>query len=349
MLNMMIDVMERGILPDWAIRYGIRKMCRERLKSLDHPSIDLLQKQLDTYIDALKNSPIAVHTADANRQHYELPPEFFLLTLGKNLKYSSTFWTEGCTSLDESEEVSLAITMSRAELQDGMKILELGCGWGSLTLSMARKFPNAQILALSNSTPQRLFIEKRAKEQGITNVQVLTRNIDEVVNLQEEFGQFDRIVSVEMFEHLRNYELLFERISSWLKPEGKLFVHIFTHQKFAYLFETEGEDNWMGKYFFTGGQMPSHTLLSRFQRKLTLEKLWAWSGVHYAKTSEAWLKNMDAHREQILPFFEKTYGKADARRWFQRWRVFFMSCAELFGYQDGNEWGVSHYLFSKEK
>jgi cyclopropane-fatty-acyl-phospholipid synthase len=349
MLNLMIDVMERGILPDWAIRYGIRKLCRERLKSLEKPSIDQLQKDLDGYIDDLKKSPIAVHTQDANRQHYELPPEFFTLALGKNLKYSSTFWADGCSSLDEAEDVSLAVTMSRAELADGMKILELGCGWGSLTLSMARKFPTSQIVALSNSNPQRLFIEKKAKEAGLTNVRVITRNIDEVVNLQQEFGEFDRIVSVEMFEHLRNYDQLFERISTWLKPDGKMFVHIFTHQKFAYLFETEGEDNWMGKYFFTGGQMPSHTLLGRFQKNLTLEKLWAWSGVHYARTSEAWLKNMDAHRDEILPVFEKTYGEADARRWFQRWRVFFMSCAELFGYRNGNEWGVSHYLFSKKQ
>jgi cyclopropane-fatty-acyl-phospholipid synthase len=342
----MITAMEKGLIPDPALRFGIRSMCRKRLSALQKPTFDLIQKDASEYLQALKASPLAVHTEDANRQHYEVPAEFFALVLGKNRKYSSAFWPEGCTSLDEAEDVAIATTMSRAELADGMKILELGCGWGSLTLAMARNFPNAQIVAISNSASQRQSIEERAEALGFKNVLILTRNVVDVVDLQHEFGKFDRVVSVEMFEHLRNYEILFERISHWLKPEGKLFTHIFTHRNFSYLFETEGEDNWLGKYFFTGGQMPSHHLLSYFQSHLRLEKQWAWSGVHYQKTSEAWLARMDAHRNEVLRIFNEVYGPSDAKLWFHRWRVFFLSCAELFGYRNGTEWGVSHYLFT---
>jgi cyclopropane-fatty-acyl-phospholipid synthase len=267
-LGFMINAMEKGLIPDPALRFGIRRLCRERLEQLQKPSLDLLQKNASDYLRDLKWAPLAVNTEDANRQHYEVPAEFFTLVLGKNRKYSSAFWPEGCVSLDEAEDVALATTMSRAELADGMKILELGCGWGSLTLAMARKFPNASIVAISNSASQRMSIEERAKAQGLGNIKILTRNVVDVVNLDQEFGLFDRVVSVEMFEHLRNYEILFERISKWLKPEGKLFTHIFTHRQFSYLFETEGEDNWMGKYFFTGGQMPSHNLLSFFKKIL---------------------------------------------------------------------------------
>jgi cyclopropane-fatty-acyl-phospholipid synthase len=345
-LGLVINAMEKGLIPDPALRFGIRKLCRERLDQLQKPSLDLLQKNASDYLRDLKWAPLAVNTEDANRQHYEVPAEFFALVLGKNRKYSSAFWPEGCVSLDEAEDVALATTMSRAELADGMKILELGCGWGSLTLAMARKFPNASIVAISNSASQRLSIQERAKAQGLSNIQVLTRNVVDVTDLDQEFGLFDRVVSVEMFEHLRNYEILFERISKWLKPEGKLFTHIFTHRQFSYLFETEGEDNWMGKYFFTGGQMPSHNLLSFFQKDLILDQQWAWSGTHYAKTSEAWLENMDKHHGEILKIFREVYRTRDAERWLHRWRVFFLSCAELFGYKNGTEWGVSHYLFS---
>jgi cyclopropane-fatty-acyl-phospholipid synthase len=345
-LGLMINTMEKGLIPDPALRFGIRRLCRDRLHQLQKPSLDLLQKDASDYLNELKRAPLAVHTEDANRQHYEVPAEFFALVLGKNRKYSSAFWPEGCVCLDEAEDVALATTMSRAELSDGMKILELGCGWGSLTLAMARKFPKSTILAISNSASQRRSIEQRAKEQRLDNVIILTRNVVDVVNLEEEFGLFDRVVSVEMFEHLRNYEILFERISKWLKPEGKLFTHIFTHRNFSYLFETEGEDNWLGRYFFTGGQMPSHHLLSQFQKDLVLESQWAWSGEHYAKTSEAWLENMDRHHDEIRRIFTEVYGRADAERWLHRWRVFFLSCAELFGYKKGTEWGVSHYLFS---
>jgi cyclopropane-fatty-acyl-phospholipid synthase len=348
MNSIMIDAMEKGWLPDLAIRYGIRKLCQERLVSLTQPTPELEQKAQKQYVDVLRKSPLAVHTQEANEQHYELPPEFFSIVLGKNKKYSSAFWPDHCESLDEAESVALQKTMERAEIQDGMQILELGCGWGSLTLAMAKAYPNSKIVALSNSRPQREWIEAQASQRGLTNVTILTRNIASVENLDQEFGSFDRVVSVEMFEHLRNYEMLFEKISGWLKPQGKLFVHVFSHKQYSYFFETEGEDNWMGRYFFTGGQMPAHNLLPEFQHHLQLEKHWIWNGTHYGKTSEAWLENMDANKEEIMKIFRPVY-KDDAKVWFQRWRVFFMSCAELFNYAEGNEWGVSHYLFTNKE
>ena len=345
MMSLFIDAMELGYVPDPVVRAGIRHLCKTRLKSLQSGSSELEQEDFNRYVDDLRRAPIAVHTDAANRQHYEVPPRFFELVLGRNLKYSSCFWPEGCSTLDEAEDLALAETCARAELKDGMRILELGCGWGSLTLAMAARYPDAQIVALSNSALQREHIEAKARERGLRNVRVLTRNIVGVENLDLEFGKFDRVVSVEMFEHLQNYQILFERISGWLAPEGKLFVHVFTHRRFSYPFETEGEDNWMGKYFFTGGQMPAHRLLPRFQENLALEKDWVWNGTHYAKTADAWLENQDRHRATLLPIFAKVYGDAEAGRWFQRWRVFFLSCSELFGYQAGTEWGVSHYLF----
>jgi len=348
MSSWVMEAMERGLIPDPVVRYGIRRLCGERLRSLTLGDPVREREEMNRYVEALKKSPIAIHTREANEQHYELPPEFFLLCLGKNRKYSSAYYPEGCRSLDEAEDAALNATMERAEIRDGMRILELGCGWGSLTLALARKFPNASIIALSNSRDQREFIEGEALRQGISNLRILTRNIVEVEDLRAEFGAFDRVVSVEMFEHLRNYQELFSRISDWLTPEGKLFVHVFTHKKFAYFFETEGEDNWMGRYFFTGGQMPSHDLFLNFQESLSLEKQWAWDGTHYGRTSEDWLKNLDRNRDRVLSIFEKTYGKAEAKRWFQRWRVFFLSCAELFNYRNGKEWGVSHYLFRNQ-
>jgi cyclopropane-fatty-acyl-phospholipid synthase len=344
--NLIINAMEKKILPDTAIRFGIRKLCQDRLVSLKKPSLELTQKQATDYVRNLQASPLAIHTDDANKQHYELPPGFFKLALGKNRKYSSAYWAPNCKNLDQAEDDALAISMERAELKDGMNILELGCGWGSLTLAMAKKFPKATITAVSNSGPQREYIENECKKFGYNNVKILTRNIVDVKEFTE--GPFDRVVSIEMFEHLRNYEELFKRISVWLKPQGKLFVHIFTHKNFSYFFETEGDDNWMGKYFFTGGQMPSHHLFSNFQKDLTLVEQWMWDGTHYGKTSEAWLQNMDNHKDEIMKIFDQTYGTNDSKVWFQRWRIFFMSCAELFNYKNGSEWGVSHYLFSKD-
>lgn len=341
MIAALINAMERGWLPDCAIRAGIRRLCRQRLNDLAARP----EGAEERYADDLRRGPLAVHTADANRQHYELPPAFFGLVLGRHRKYSSGFWPSAGATLDESEEAALAVTAARAELSDGQNILELGCGWGSLSLFMAEKFPRSQVLSLSNSAPQREFIEDAARARGLTNLRVLTRNIADVADLEKEYPLFDRIVSVEMFEHLKNYEALFERFSRWMTPVGKLFVHVFTHRNFSYPFEAEGEDNWMGRYFFTGGQMPAHDLLPRFQKHLALEKDWRWDGTHYARTSEAWLRNLDARRREILPILEGVYGRASRDRWFQRWRIFFMACAELFAYEKGSQWGVSHYRF----
>jgi cyclopropane-fatty-acyl-phospholipid synthase len=345
-LEALIDLVERGFIPDFMVRLGIRRLCRERLATytgLDARDVQELESQ---YYADLVSSPVAVNTSDANRQHYELPPEFFDLVLGKHKKYSCAFWPYGVKSLDEAEYQALEATIERAELKDGMSILELGCGWGSLTLAMASRFPASKIISLSNSQPQRTYIEGKLHERGLTNVRVLTRNIVETDNLAAEFGAFDRVVSVEMFEHLRNYETLFSRIGSWLKPDGKLFTHIFTHREYSYFFDADGTDNWMGKYFFTGGQMPSRYLFRSFQRDLTLQKQWTWNGAHYAKTAEAWLQNIDYHEAKVLKIMERTYGVAEAERWLQRWRVFFLACAELFGFDSGNEWFVSHYLFT---
>jgi cyclopropane-fatty-acyl-phospholipid synthase len=338
MLNFMINAMERGWMPDSLVRVGIRRLCGQRLASLAKEPAG----QPD-YVRSLRASPVAVQTQAANEQHYELPAEFFSLTLGKHKKYSCGYWPEANTSLDQSEQAALDLTFARAELANGQEILELGCGWGSITLAMAEKFPGAKITAVSNSSSQRAYIEAQAKARGLANVTVLTRDVATATDFG---GPFDRVVSVEMFEHMRNYGQLFSRVAGWLKPGGKAFVHIFTHRKFSYLFETEGEDNWMGRYFFTGGQMPSRDLFSQFSEHLKISKQWEWNGTHYQKTSEAWLKNQDAHRDEIMKIFRETYGK-DAVVWFNRWRVFFLAVAELFGYADGKEWGVTHYLFEK--
>jgi cyclopropane-fatty-acyl-phospholipid synthase len=346
MIEHFIKAMENGHIPDSAIRFGIRKLCKQRLDELETKSLQLKQEKAEDYKKSLIDSPLAVHTKDANEQHYELPPEFFLHVLGKNLKYSSCFYSPETKSLDEAEDLALKISCERAQLKDGMRILELGCGWGSLTLHMAKNYPASKIVAISNSAPQKAFIDEQAKKRGLNNVLVLTRDISQLESLAVEFESFDRVMSIEMFEHFKNYQKLLSKISDVLNKDGKLFVHIFTHKEYSYPFEVEGEDNWMGKYFFTGGQMPSHNLLYSFQQDLVLQTSWAWDGIHYQKTSEDWLKNMDKNADKIRNIFDKTYGK-ESVQWFNRWRVFFMSCAELFGYDKGQEWGVSHYLFSK--
>lgn len=346
MIDLLIDMTERGVIPNSLVRIGIRHFCKDRLRSLQQ--IETHQtSSLNDYVEMLKKSPVAIATDSANEQHYEVPTEFFLLSLGSHLKYSCAYWPENCDSLDMAEKLALDTTMERAEIKDGMSILELGCGWGSLTLSMAKKFPNSIITAISNSSSQREFILAQAQKHQLNNIEVLTEDISQLEKIPGK-NNFDRVVSVEMFEHLRNYQTILARIKDWLAPQGKLFVHIFTHHKYPYLFETEGADNWMGKYFFTGGQMPSHSLLRSFQNDLKLEKEWQWDGTHYQKTSEAWLKNLEANKDQVLKLFDEAYGAKDSLRWYNRWKVFYLAVAELFGFKNGTEWGVSHYLFAKE-
>lgn len=347
MIERFIKIMEKGHIPDSAIRFGIRKLCKQRLEELNTPDLEEKQIKAEAYRQSLISSPLAIHTKDANAQHYELPSDFFLHVLGKNLKYSSCFYHETTKTLDEAEDNALAITCERAQLKDGMRILELGCGWGSLTLYMAKHFPNAKIVAISNSSSQKTFIDGEAAKRNLKNILVLTRDVSQLESLAVEFESFDRVVSVEMMEHFKNYQELLGKIADVLVSGGKLFVHIFTHKDYSYPFEVEGEDNWMGKYFFTGGQMPSHQLMYSFQKDLSIDESWQWSGTHYQKTSEDWLKNMDANKEVIMAIFKKTYGD-ESIEWFNRWRVFFLSCAELFGYEKGQQWGVSHYRFTKK-
>ncbi len=337
------SLIEKDLLPDFVVRYGIRKLLAERLKDEDKGNAEAQQRHFMELLEELKASPIAVNTEDANAQHYEIPADFFQLVMGKHLKYSSGYWKDGVTSIDVSEKDMLEITCERAELKDGQNILELGCGWGSLSLFMAAKFPNSKITSVSNSHSQKAFIDAQAKNRGINNLTIITADM----NVFQIAEKFDRVVSVEMFEHMRNYDLLMKKVASFLKPEGKLFVHIFTHKDYAYKFEVIDDSDWMSKYFFTGGIMPSDHLLLYFQKELKVQQHWRVSGTHYEKTSNAWLQNMDAHKQEIMKIMERVYGRADALKWWSYWRIFFMSCAELWGYKVGKEWMVSHYLFQK--
>jgi cyclopropane-fatty-acyl-phospholipid synthase len=340
----LIDWCERGLLPDALTRHGIRRLNAQRLRDEGALDVQAADQRFRTLLDELRQSPIAIETAAANQQHYEVPTRFFELCLGKRLKYSSCFYATGSEDLDTAEEAMLALYGQRAELADGQRILELGCGWGSLTLWMAQQFPNARITGVSNSRTQREHILAQAARRGLGNVEIITCDVNQLA-LPE--GEFDRTVSIEMFEHMRNYQHLLGNVSRWLKPGGKLFVHIFCHRSLMYPFETQGEDNWMGRYFFTGGLMPSADTLLHFQRDLNIEQRWLLPGTHYQRTADHWLENQDRNREEVMSVLVQAYGAADAALWNQRWRMFWMACAELFGHADGNEWLVAHYRFSK--
>lgn len=333
---------ERGWLPDAALRFGIRRLCAQRLQDETADGIEAQSQRFSRRIAELAGSPLALHVDAANRQHYEVPAAFFQACLGHRLKYSSCYYATGNESLDEAEDAMLELYGQRAELADGQRILELGCGWGSLTLWMAERYPGARITAVSNSHSQRSHILAQCQARGLDNVEVLTCDVNQ---LELPTAAFDRCVSVEMFEHVRNYARLLANITRWLKPDGALFVHIFAHRTLMYPFETDGDDNWMGRHFFTGGLMPAADTLLHFQHDLQLQQRWLLDGTHYQRTANHWLANQDAARERILPVLRSTYGEAAARIWWQRWRMFWMACAELFGYDNGQQWLVAHYLF----
>ncbi len=334
---------EQGLVPDIVIRHGIRRLLKQRLGELPVDDCERAAETTEKFVAQMNAAGIAPFPQKANEQHYEVPTAFFGEVLGAHRKYSCCYWPEGIETLDEAEATALRITSERAELEDGMRILELGCGWGSLTLWMAGHYPNAVITAVSNSRSQRAYIVAAAARRGLRNVRVVTRDMN-------DFGigeQFDRVVSVEMFEHMRNYRRLFERIHGWLTPGGRFFLHIFCHRSLPYEFVDSGPSDWMSRHFFSGGIMPSDDLPLHFQEHLALARRWRWDGRHYEKTANAWLANMDRRKDSILPILAETYGTEAAGQWWMRWRIFFMACAELFGYDSGQQWWVAHYLFER--
>lgn len=343
-LSLGIEAVERGWVPDSLTRHFIRNLCGERL--IEPPASARPQLEADerAFRRSLREGPVALVPDLANAQHYEIPPEFFELVLGPRRKYSCCYFPTPNTSLAEAEEHALRITANHARLENGQTVLELGCGWGSLSLWMAEHYPLSQITAVSNSAPQRQHIERQAAARGLTNLRVITADMNDFAAAP---AAFDRVVSVEMFEHMRNYSELLRRISGWLKPDGLLFVHIFCHQTMTYPYETAGASNWMGQYFFTGGLMPGADLLREFPEHLKVIEQSAWRGTHYFHTAEAWLANLDQNRQEVLKVLANVYGRRDASRWFYRWRMFMMAVAELFAFHGGQEWYVSHYLLSQ--
>jgi cyclopropane-fatty-acyl-phospholipid synthase len=333
-----IRLAESGRVPDAAVRAGIRRIVADRARETRAPDFETRLARKRAFLEGLRDGPIARATDRANEQHYELPPAFFEAVLGPRLKYSCALFDAGVRSLDEAEERMLATTCARAGLTDGMRVLDLGCGWGSLSLWIAERFPASRVLGVSNSKPQREFILGRAAARGLTNVEVVTAD----VNAFDPERRFDRVVSVEMFEHVQNHAALLARVAGWLTPEGRLFVHHFCHREAAYPYETDGSRDWMGRYFFTGGIMPSEDLLLHHQRDLEVEAQWRVSGRHYEKTSNAWLARQDASRDAVTAALVEAYGRDEAEAWRQRWRMFFMACAELFGFRGGDEWFVTH-------
>jgi cyclopropane-fatty-acyl-phospholipid synthase len=340
----MIDqLLDSDLLPDGVLRMSIRQVVAGRLRDQEAGGSEQQAARLRALIERLRHEPIAVSAETANAQHYELPAAFFERVLGPRLKYSSAWWPAGVETLAAAEDEMLALTTERARIEDGHEVLELGCGWGSLTLYLGARFPASRIVGLSNSASQRQYILAKARAAGLDNVDVVTADI----NHYDTTHHFDRIVSVEMLEHVRNHARLFARLRRWLTADGRFFVHVFSHRQFAYLFEAAGASDWMARHFFTGGMMPSDDFFFHLQQDLVVDAHWRFDGSHYQRTAEAWLANFDRNQAAIERILAGVYGPSEVRRWRVRWRVFFMACAEMFGCRRGEEWGVSHYLFRR--
>jgi cyclopropane-fatty-acyl-phospholipid synthase len=327
-------LVERIPVPDVMVRAGIELLCARTARALSRADAGAEA----AFARDMAAHPIAINTAEANAQHYEIPAEFFRLVLGPHRKYSCCYYDGPGTQLADAEERALRLTIEHADLRDGQDILELGCGWGSLSLAMARAFPAARIVAVSNSHSQRAFIEQEAKFRQIRNLRVVTCDM----NMFAPDRAFDRVVSVEMFEHMSNWRSLFQRVRSWMNPDARFFMHVFSHRRVPYRYAVSDRADWIAQHFFTGGIMPSHGLPRHFSDLFSVEEDWQWDGTHYARTALDWLANFDARRDEIMPVLRRVYG-ADAPLWLRRWRIFFLATAGLFGYAGGREWGVSHY------
>jgi cyclopropane-fatty-acyl-phospholipid synthase len=333
-VSTIIGTAERVPLPDVIVRAAIHRLCSRTATKLATGNAE----SDAWFADEMAARAIAEHTDEAKVQPYEVPAAFFAHVLGPNRKYSSCFYREPATTLREAEEESLRQTVEHADLADGQSIVELGCGWGSLSLWMARQFPRSEVTAVSNSNSQREYIEREAAKRGLPNLRVVIADM----NVFDANAQFDRIVSVEMFERMMNWRELMARVRAWLKPDGRFLMHIFTHRSGAYLFDRSDAEDWIAQHFFTGRVMPSHHLIRQYADLFKIEKEWRWSGTHYQRTAQDWLVNFDAHRDEIEGILREVYGD-DAALWMRRWRWFFLATSGLFGYADGSEWGVSHY------
>lgn len=341
----MIDaLLEKNLLPDPVLRFGIRRLLRQRLRDERGASTEEEIRRVAEFAAELRHQPIAVNTAESKQQHYEVPTEFYQRVLGPRLKYSCAWFARGDESLGEAEEAMLRLYVERGRLGPDQEILELGCGWGSLSLYLAERFPTSRITGVSHSRTQKSYIDAEAARRGLRNLTIIASDMNDFTT---DASRYDRVVSVEMFEHMKNWPRLLGSIATWLKPEGLFFLHIFTHRRYAYHFVSRDASDWMSRYFFTGGMMPSEDLPAKFQEDLVLREQWTVNGRHYQHTAEHWLRNMDAANSELMPLFARVYGADQATKWWAYWRVFFLSCAELWGYSDGKEWQVNHYVMHR--